>query len=319
MKRFLNMSRLLFALILLICQFKVVSGYTENVKPLKQVLQLADFSTTNGITIGCYPFTVGFQDANTNKPGNIIALKWYFGDGDSSSLTNPIHTYTKPGVYDVILKITTDSGYTDQVTKSAYITCVQGPSANFSATPSFTYLSKPKINFENLTLNETASTTYSWYFDDYSQYNYSGGISNLKNPIYVYSDTAHYQIMLVATNNIGCSDTAFREVVVIEDPYLWFPALYIHKSIRSVGCIGGVYYYEYYPIDVLGAVEMHVQIFNMTGQLVFSSDKPKSTRWEASYLPNNSPGPSTFYIIRVKYKGFDNIWYTKTGKVIVER
>ena len=46
---------------------------------------------------------------------------WDFGDGNTSSDTNPIHTYTTSGTFDVGLSVTGDGG-TDTYTVPAYIT-----------------------------------------------------------------------------------------------------------------------------------------------------------------------------------------------------
>tara|TARA_R110002096_G_scaffold74101_1_gene175537 strand:+ start:68393 stop:73288 length:4896 start_codon:yes stop_codon:yes gene_type:complete len=44
--------------------------------------------------------TVQFNDLSINDPST---WKWYFGDGDSSSLPSPLHVYTQAGTYDVNL------------------------------------------------------------------------------------------------------------------------------------------------------------------------------------------------------------------------
>lgn len=46
------------------------------------------------------PFTVNFQDSSINA----TSIQWYFGDGDSSNLSNPSHTYATTGDYQVILR-----------------------------------------------------------------------------------------------------------------------------------------------------------------------------------------------------------------------
>ncbi|MES2748921.1 MAG: Ig-like domain-containing protein [Patescibacteria group bacterium] len=49
-------------------------------------------------TSGLAPLTVNFSSAGTNDPdGNPITFAWTFGDGASSTLANPSHTYTTIG------------------------------------------------------------------------------------------------------------------------------------------------------------------------------------------------------------------------------
>jgi PKD repeat protein len=52
--------------------------------------------------------TVGDQfkvDFKSISIGNIISVSWDFGDGEYSHATTPSHIYTKPGVYDVTLRV----------------------------------------------------------------------------------------------------------------------------------------------------------------------------------------------------------------------
>lgn len=53
--------------------------------------------------------------------GNISTWKWSFGDGDTSALQNPYHTYTDPGFYHVTLEIRTAEGCTSTMVKHLFI------------------------------------------------------------------------------------------------------------------------------------------------------------------------------------------------------
>ena len=52
-------------------------------------------------TSGTVPLTVSFTDLSSNSP---TAWTWSFGDGDSSSVRNPDHTYHAAGTYTVTLE-----------------------------------------------------------------------------------------------------------------------------------------------------------------------------------------------------------------------
>lgn len=76
----------------------------------------ADF--TAGLTAGCsVPFTVIFTNQSTNA-GNFT---WDFGDGGTSTATNPSHTYTTFGTYNVTLTANGSSCGNDTEVKSNYI------------------------------------------------------------------------------------------------------------------------------------------------------------------------------------------------------
>lgn len=57
--------------------------------------------------IGRSPLAVQFTDLTTGEPTSWL---WSFGDGETSTEQNPIHTYTAPGVYDVSLSVSVTAG-----------------------------------------------------------------------------------------------------------------------------------------------------------------------------------------------------------------
>jgi len=63
---------------------------------------------------------VHFSDSSISSASS---WKWYFGDGDSSGVQNPVHTFIDTGAYDVTLIIDSDEGVLSRV-KEGYITIV---------------------------------------------------------------------------------------------------------------------------------------------------------------------------------------------------
>src|SRR5205085_11960239 len=69
---------------------------------------------------------INFLDSTTyNDP--IVNYSWSFGDGGTSNLQNPSHTYTSPGNYIVQLAVQTQIGCKDTLTKVNAIKVVQRP------------------------------------------------------------------------------------------------------------------------------------------------------------------------------------------------
>lgn len=68
---------------------------------------------------GSSPLTVKFQSFST---GPIVKYFWDFGDGNTSSEKNPIHTYYQEGSYTVELNVVGSLGGQGIATKSSYIT-----------------------------------------------------------------------------------------------------------------------------------------------------------------------------------------------------
>ena len=64
-------------------------------------------------TTGGAPLDVDFSSAGSYDPdGDIVSYAWDFGDGDSSTLPNPAHTYQFPGLYLATLTVIDDDGAT---------------------------------------------------------------------------------------------------------------------------------------------------------------------------------------------------------------
>ncbi|MFC1966702.1 DUF4349 domain-containing protein [Chloroflexota bacterium] len=61
------------------------------------------------------------------------SYEWDFGDGNTSTLSAPVHTYKASGSYTVSLKVTDDRGNTDTETRGEYIFVLPGWSAGVIA------------------------------------------------------------------------------------------------------------------------------------------------------------------------------------------
>lgn len=73
-----------------------------------------DFSVDNDT------LTVSFTDTSSDD-GDIVSRAWAFGDGTTSSETNPVKTYDEPGVYSVSLTVTDDDGNTHTRTQQVEV------------------------------------------------------------------------------------------------------------------------------------------------------------------------------------------------------
>ncbi|MDQ1255496.1 MAG: hypothetical protein QG656_87, partial [Candidatus Hydrogenedentes bacterium] len=69
---------------------------------------LARFSTD--MSSGVYPLTVQFTDHSVTGAASITDWLWDFGDGETSTERNPVHTYLDRGRYTVTLTVTTPLG-----------------------------------------------------------------------------------------------------------------------------------------------------------------------------------------------------------------
>ena len=72
------------------------------------------------VVSGEIPLRVSFTDESAPGTRPISEYRWSFGDGMSSSVPHPVHTYTEPGTYTVTLSVTSAAG-SDGETKADFI------------------------------------------------------------------------------------------------------------------------------------------------------------------------------------------------------
>ncbi|MBD8524590.1 PKD domain-containing protein [Pseudomarimonas arenosa] len=71
--------------------------------------------------------SIAFNSSGSGDPdGSIVAYRWDFGDGSTSSSANPSHTYGTAGHYTVTLTVTDNEGATDSAETAANITTSGG-------------------------------------------------------------------------------------------------------------------------------------------------------------------------------------------------
>ncbi len=95
--------------------FSGVSLTGSYTAPASNLPPTANFSfTTNALV-------ASFSDSSTDSDGTIASRSWNFGDGGTSSSTNPSHTYAAAGTYSVSLTVTDNGGATNSQTKSVTV------------------------------------------------------------------------------------------------------------------------------------------------------------------------------------------------------
>ncbi|MEO7312337.1 MAG: PKD domain-containing protein [Chitinophagaceae bacterium] len=155
---------------------------------------ITGFSGTN--TASCKP-PLTASLFNTSTDGTVV--KWYFGDGDSSSVTNPVHTYTSNGSFTVTLIVRNASGCLDTLKKNSFVTIAPPKILSISPLPAegcipFT------VNFDPVIQTKDSIVSYEWDLG-------YGVLSNLKNPSRTYTVEGTYAIKLKVTTAGGCTDT----------------------------------------------------------------------------------------------------------------
>ena len=118
----------------------------------------ASFSANQ--TIGSAPLAVQFTDTSTGSP---TAWNWSFGNGNFSTVQNPVYTYPSTGTFTVSLNATGTFGSNTSVRTNYIIVTGPTPSVDFNGTP-MAGLAPLKVQFTDLSLNNP--TGWAWFFGD---------------------------------------------------------------------------------------------------------------------------------------------------------
>jgi PKD repeat protein len=108
----------------------------------------AQFSGTP--TSGTAPLEVSFTDLSTGGP---TSWAWTFGDGNTSIVQHPTHTYATGGTYTIVLNATNAYG-SDLETKTGYIT------VSNATTPTPTPTPPSNTTYFNATIIDSGDTPY---------------------------------------------------------------------------------------------------------------------------------------------------------------
>ncbi len=265
---------------------------------------------------GCDPFTVSFENQSVNADHHL----WDFGDGVTSTLRSPTHTYPA-GTYTLKYYAYSDAGCVDSVVSQNGITVFPSPDAAFSWTPTYPSVMDPAVVFTNLTQPQTDDMEYFWQM----QYNPDNPLSvetlTTKDAIFNFAQysaenpTGNYGVRLIArTTNLApsgriieCRDTAENLLLVIND-FLQFPNVVTPNGdgINDRFVIGNLVEGKAYPYSTL-------DIYNKWGARVFHRENISSDSdfWDPADMPDGT------YFYRFTARGYSgNIEHNGAIEVI---
>jgi len=162
------------------------------------VLPYPVITATSDTSNGCIPLPVNFS-STVNSVGYYL---WDFGDGNTSTVDNPTHTYTSDGYYSVNVRFEDFSGCVDSFDFDIIPHPV--PSPSFIPIQLDTCVLPINYNFQN---NSIGASSYNWDFGDGNN-----SINTLPDNSYISS--GNYTIKLVASNTYGCSDSITSSIFV---------------------------------------------------------------------------------------------------------
>lgn len=174
----------------------------------------ANFSVST--SSGCAPLSsIQFTDLSTGNPTTWL---WDFGNGNTSTVQNPVAAYPLPGSYTVTLTVGNGT-QTDTETKTNFITVFNIPVCNFTITPPATCVGDTVTLTDNSTLGDAPLVSYTWGFGD-------GTIQTTTSPSisYAYTLAGVFPVNLIIVDANGCTDDYLIQLPVSQQPVASFTA-----------------------------------------------------------------------------------------------
>ena len=223
----------------------------------------ANFTLSDSVACSSLNVTFNALDLNTNWSYN-----WDFGDGTTSTQYGIAgNLFNTNGCFDIGLTITTPDGCVSNTIQNGAVCIYPEPVAAFSMNNTVISSLNPEVIFYNSSIN---ADNYYWNFGDNSS-------SIVEEPVHNYSDgPATYTIILTASNQIGCVDSAVMNVTIFQDLTIYVPNTFTPNQDE--------YNNVFLPILTEGFKKdsYHLTIYNRWGEIVFES-YDSEVGWDGSY------------------------------------
>ena len=168
--------------------------------------------------------------------------------------------------------------------------------AQLYLTPTRTSVLNTQIRFEDRT---HGSFSREWDFGNGETSNQSSGVI-----VYSSTDTATYQVRLIAYNQANCPDTAYGTVQVVPEFSIWLPTAFTPGTDDV-----NAYFTPIFSTET----EYEFTIYSRNGDKIFVTDE-KVRAWDGK-LKDGNYAPNGSYVYDLYYRDGEGLLQRKTGTV----
>lgn len=223
------------------------------------------------------------------QPQSGITYKWYAAAsggnvlGTGLSFTTPTLLQTKSYFVELVNSFGCSGANRFEVVASV----LPQPSAMFSNSTAALSGSGYEVAFTN---TSQSGTVYFWDFGDSGS---PGNNSSDPNPTHTYSQPGDYSVMLVVTNNFGCSDTISKIVSVVLNNNLFIPTGFTPNNDGNN---------DLFRVRGNNIRSSEIHIYNQWGERIWFSAK-ETIGWDGTINGGTVQNGTYAYVIEVT---FDN-------------
>lgn len=234
------------------CRYSVV-------KPINIYQVVADFNRNNElpstVSLSDTAHCIGTVDVFSNISLNANTAAWNFGDGNTSTVNSPSHTYNSAGTYTVSLSITDNvHNCKDTLKKTMQVFPI----------PLLTLNGRDTCQNKSTQLQASGGVTYTW------SPSVELNNANVSNPVATLSATTLFSV--TANDNNGCVGTNTLLITIQEPPtpISWDTSIVIGQTTPLPGYAGAGFNYTWTPGDYLNCLTCVTPVASPTVEYIYS-------------------------------------------------
>lgn len=244
----------------------------------------------------CVDVPIPFFNESDTLSSGLVNWVWDFGDGQTSTLTNPVHSYKRGATFSVKLTVTPKLCNSLSASFTKNMTVENPP---------------PGIKYPNVYAIKNKVTQLSARFiaNGYSYlWTPTFGLNNgaIQNPIFNASNEQMYKVRL--TSSVGCVSIDSVKVFIFENSGIFVPKAFSPNKDGKNDFLS--------PFLVNIKTLKYFRIYNRWGQRMFQTSDSKQG-WDGVY--NNIPQPLDTYTWIVEGIDVNGIAIFKKGQTVLLR
>ncbi len=156
----------------------------------------------------CQPNPVNFRDQSQVDTGRLVAYKWQFGEGDTSTKPSPVHPYDTFGRFEASLAVRTEKNCRDTAIQTVEV--FPKPVAGFTV--------DNVCRIDTAIFQETSSVAGNSSLQDWDWQLGDSTSANGDSLSYTYAVADTYDVEMIVTTTDGCKDTVVNPLTIYPMP-----------------------------------------------------------------------------------------------------
>ena len=233
---------------------------------------------------------------------------------NQSSITTTLNPYLirtiETGVY--TLTSFADANDIGWISGSAIVTVLESPTALFTTATDTLSILYPSVQLNDISVGNIVA--WQWNFGDNSANDYN------QHPYYSYKDSLGiYQISLIVTDALGCSDTTFKQLWIADEYWMYIPNSFTpdHDGVNDLFCLSH---------NGIREATFYFNIYDRVSNLVYTTENIadlecflNTNGWDGKHQSTGKDLPMGTYVYEVYFQDFEGWKHQEHGNIFIIR